>query len=89
MKRIESMGYATYDPGGVSNSEVVGQCSLFAWEKEQKVEEDKAAKVARTMLLLYTMERMWSAERLLTPVTMDTIMQLRRLLYPPDGIVPK
>lgn len=49
----------------------------------------KAARVARTMQLLEAVEKVWSAERLLTPVTMDTIMQLRRILYPPDGVLPK
>lgn len=65
------------------------QLSLIDWEKEQKPVEDKAARVARTMQLLYAVEEVWSAERLLTPVTMDVIMQLRRILYPPNGVLPK
>lgn len=61
------------------------QLSLIDWEKEQKPVEDKAARGARTMALLYAVEEVWSAKRLLTPVTMDTVRQLRRLLYPKEG----
>lgn len=83
--RIESMGYATYDFGGGSVSEFTRQPSLFAWEKEQKAKEDKASKIARTLAILYAMEVVWSAKRLMTPVTMDTIMELRQLYLAAGG----
>lgn len=45
----------------------------------------KAARVARTMQLLEAVEKVWSAERLMIPVTMDTIRELRELYVAAGG----